>query len=101
MLQLAIPIPSVPGIQDIDMEMNIQGKKQKLHFKVQVFTWDECVHTLDERIECIRDIIREYGEEWSIYHIGSPTETFVPLTFIRTDDWNRQRKMMMEVLKEG
>ena len=96
MLQLAIPIPTLPGRQDIDIEMTINGQKQKMHFRVELYQWDECKSIEENRIDCIRELVHDYGEDWMIYHIGIPTENYVPLTFVKTADWVRQRQLMME-----
>ena len=42
MINLAIPIPSAPGQQDIEIEMSMNGIKQKLHYRVEVIRWSEC-----------------------------------------------------------
>ena len=98
MLQLAIPIPSLPGTQDIEIEMTINNQKQKMHFRVQVYEWDDCKTYKENRIECIRALVEEYGEDWMIYNIGMPTDNYVPLTFVKTKDWSRQRQLMMEAV---
>jgi hypothetical protein len=101
MLQLAIPIPSLPGTQDIDIEMTINGQKQKMHFKVELYQWDDCKSPEENRIDCIRKLVKDYGEEWMVYHIGLPSENYIPMTFVKTSDWERQRKLMMEAVLGG
>ena len=98
MLQLAIPIPSLPGRQEIDIEMTVNGQKQKMHFRVELYKWEDCNASRENRIECIQELLHNYGEEWMIYHIDIPTEDYVPLTFVKTKDWQRQRMLMKEVL---
>lgn len=98
MLQLAVPIPNIKGKQDIEIEMTINGIKQKMHFVVEVFTWDRCQTDLEDRVQCIRDRITRYGNEWMIYDIGIPTEDYVPLTFVNVEDWNKQRKLLLEAV---
>ena len=96
MLQLAIPISTLPGRQDIDIEMTISGQKQKMQFRVELYQWDDCKSKDENRIECIRELLRDYGDEWMIYNIEIPTEEYVPLTFVKRADWERQRRLMME-----
>ncbi len=92
MLQLSVPIPRILGKQEIEIDMTINGEKQKMHFMVEVYPWESCVKEDSEnRIDCIRDLVQEYDKEWSIYHIGMPTDNYVPLTFVKTKDWIRQR----------
>jgi hypothetical protein len=98
MLQLAIPIPNIKGKQDIEIEMTVNGQKQKMHFIVELFPWDACTLNTENRIDCIRDLAHSYGDEWMIYHIGIPSEDYVPLTFVKTEDWTRQRKLIIEAV---
>lgn len=90
MLQLAIPVPNVPGTQDIEIEMSMNGYKNKLRYRIEVFPWSDPRFINKDRVECIRDLIKEYDDEWVIYNIGQPTEEFVPLTFINKEDWATQ-----------
>lgn len=100
MLQLAIPIPSLPGRQEIEIEMTVNGQKQKMHFRVELYKWDDCKSVEENRIDCIRELVAEYGDEWTIYNIGLPGEEYVPLTFVKTSDWERQRRMMKEAVMQ-
>ena len=98
MLQLAISIPSIPGTQDIEIQMTINGQQQKLHFRVELYQWDDCKTAEENRISCIRQLVEDYGEDWMVYHIGIPTEKYVPMTFVKTSDWERQRQLTMEAV---
>lgn len=98
MLQLAIPIPNLPGRQDIDIEMTVNGQKQKISFRVELYEWDDCKSPEENRIECIRNLVDDYGDEWTVYNIGIPNDKYVPLTFVKTADWERQRRVMLEAV---
>jgi hypothetical protein len=39
---IAIPIPHIPGKQDIEIEVTINGAKQQLHYRVELFYWEDC-----------------------------------------------------------
>jgi hypothetical protein len=95
MLQLSVPIPNVAGRQEIEIDMTINGEKQKMHFMIEVYPWETCPGNRENRIECIRDLVKDYGNEWTVYDIGIPTEKYVPLTFVKTDDWKRQREALV------
>ncbi len=94
MLNLAIPIPNIPGPQDIEIEMSMNGTRQKVHYRVEVFQWEDCQVMTDNRVDCIRDLVEEYNNEWMIYHIGMPTDNYVPLTFIKKEDWAAQHEWL-------
>ena len=87
MLNLAIPIPNVPGQQDFEIEMTMNGHRQKLHYRVEVIEWTDCRMSSENRVDCIRDVINEYDQEWMVYNIGAPTAEYVPITFIKKNDW--------------
>jgi hypothetical protein len=95
MLNLTIPIPNLPGKQDIEIEMKMNGHRQKLRYRVEVIDWTECLVTEgNDRVDCIRDLINEYDQDWMIYHIGAPGEDYVPLTFIHKEDWAAQHRWL-------
>ncbi len=94
MLNLAIPIPNVPGKQDIEIEMTMNGHRRKFHYRVEVFHWADCEIGTDTREDCVRGLVKEYDDEWAVYHIGMPTDDYVPLTFIKKEDWARQHEWL-------
>ena len=95
MLQLSVPIPNITGRQDIEIDMTVNGKKQRMHFMIEVYPWDTCQDQEDNRINCIRQLVNDYGKEWTIYDIGIPTDNYVPLTFVKTADWQKQREALV------
>lgn len=103
MSYIAIPIPNLPGKQDIDIDVTINGQKQALHYRVELFYWGDCVGlpkdqpgfgrvTLD-RVDCIQQHLSRYDKDWVLYYIGSPTDEFVPITFVRKEDLAKQRQL--------
>jgi len=97
MLNLAIPIPDSPGQQDIEIEMSMNGRRQRLRYRVEVIPWSECQTGAENRVDCIRDVVRQYDQDWVIYHIGTPTERYIPLTFINRTDWAAQLQWLWEI----
>lgn len=83
MAHIAIPIPSQLGKQDIEVEVSINGQRQALHYRVELFYWNECGLPTVDRAECLRHILSQYDKDWTLYYMGSPTEQFIPITFVR------------------
>ncbi|AEI48362.1 hypothetical protein [Runella slithyformis] len=83
MAHIAIPIPSQLGRQDIEVEVSINGQRQALHYRVELFYWNECGLPAIDRAECLRHILSQYDKDWTLYYMGSPTEQFIPITFVR------------------
>jgi hypothetical protein len=92
MAHIAIPIPSFPGKQDINIEVTINNQKQSLHYKVELFYWDDCQNPQGHRADCISEMLSQHDPNWALYYIGAPTEKFVPITFVK-----RKRDMRREV----
>jgi len=42
MTHIAIPIPNVSGKHDIKIEVTINNQTQSLHYKIELFYWDDC-----------------------------------------------------------
>ncbi len=83
MAHIAVPIPPLPGKQDIEIEVTINGQKQQLHYRVELFYWEDCKIPIVDRAECIRHMLEGYDQDWTLYYIGAPTDQFVPITFVK------------------
>lgn len=94
MPHIAIPIPPGSGKQDIEIQMTINGEKQQLLYRVELFYWSDCKMPVFDRVECIRGMLKEYDQAWMLYFIGEPTDDFVPVTFVRKEDWAKKRRML-------
>ena len=78
--------------------MTINGQKQQLHYRVELFYWEDCEIPVVNRVECIKNMLSDYDEDWMIYFIGDPNKEYVPITFIKKDDWVKKKKMMKEAV---
>jgi hypothetical protein len=94
MAYIAIPIPTVPGKQDIEIEVTINGSRQQLHYRVELLHWADCPVPTFDRVECIRYMLSHYDQDWTLYYIGAPTEEFVPITFVKKDEMALQHKLL-------
>ena len=93
MAHIAVPIPSLPGKQDIEIEVTVNGQRQALHYRVGLFYWEDCDTPMIDRAECIREMLKKYDEDWTLYYIGTPTDAFVPITFVKRGDLTIQRRL--------
>jgi hypothetical protein len=95
MSYIAIPLPPGKGKQEVEIEVTINGQKQQIHYRVELFYWEDCdVPTID-RAECIKHMLSSYDKDWTLYYIGSPTEEFVPITFVKKDELAKQKQLYM------
>jgi len=98
MSHIAIPIPPGSGKQEIEIEMTINGQKQQLHYRVELFYWEDCEIPVVNRVECIKNMLSDYDDDWMIYFIGDPNKEYVPITFIKKEDWKKKKQMMKEAI---
>ena len=86
---IAIQIPQIPGEQEIEIDVKVNGVTQQYKYRVEVFYWRDCRNPDANRVDCLREIINEYDKGWDLYQIGLPTDEFVPITF-------RQKRLSQE-----
>ncbi|MCU0340130.1 MAG: hypothetical protein MUE30_09600 [Spirosomaceae bacterium] len=94
MAHIAIPIPTQLGKQDIEIEVTINGQKQALHYRVELFYWEDCGLPQIDRADCLKRILATYDQDWTLYYIGAPTDDFVPITFVKKEDLWLQKSLM-------
>ena len=80
MASINIQLPAVEGDQQIEVDVKINGKKRKMHYRIEIFSWEECEKE-EEKANCLRNMISNYDEDWRLINIGSPTEATIPLMF--------------------
>jgi hypothetical protein len=95
MAHIAIPLPQEKGKQEVEIEVTINGEKQQMHYRVELFYWEDCIIPNVDRAECIKNLLKDYDQDWSLYFIGSPTDEFVPITFVKKDELKKQRELML------
>src|SRR5690348_3265991 len=82
MSHIVIPIPPLPGKQEIEVEVTINNQKQQLRYRVELCYWDDCSNHMGHRADCISEMLSQHDPEWMVYYIGKPTDKFVPITFV-------------------
>jgi hypothetical protein len=88
MSHIAIPIPDLPWKQEIQVEVTINGLKQQLHYRVELFYWQDCTNPVAHRADCISEMLSHQDPDWTVYYIGAPTDDFVPITFVKKESRN-------------
>lgn len=84
---ISIQFPNVQGKHDIEVDVKIDGVRQQFSYRVDVFYWDDWEeeenHNKENRVDCIKKIVSDYDDNWEVAQIGMPTETYIPITFMR------------------
>jgi hypothetical protein len=78
MSQICVPIPPIEETQTIDLDVMIDGQKQRVKYRVETLEWPE---HMGSRVDALREFIASHGEEWLLVQIGTPTADRVPVMF--------------------
>jgi hypothetical protein len=79
---IGIEVPELVGEQqDIQVEVKINGKKKEYNYRVEIFYWEECPFPSEDRIECIKNLISSYDDQWQLAHLGLPNDDYIAITF--------------------
>lgn len=79
---IGIEVPELVGEQqDIQVEVKINGTKKEYNYRVEIFYWEECPFPSDDRVECIKNLISSYDEQWQLAHLGLPNDDYIAITF--------------------
>ena len=77
---ITIQLPKIEADQFIEVEVKVNGKKKMYNYRVEIFYWEECKKE-EERAECLKDMLERHDKNWQLVHIGSATDTTIPLMF--------------------
>ncbi len=80
MSAISIQLPAVEGEHNIEIDVKINGERKTMHYRVEIFSWEDCTKT-EEKAVCLQRKLKDYPNEWQLIHIGSPTENSIPLMF--------------------
>lgn len=78
-VRVQFTIPNVDKVANLDVFVN--GEQRKMRFRVETFDWDEETGSTEDLVSLLRYRILNYDSEWELYHIGTPYEDSIPVTF--------------------
>ena len=81
MREVVIHIPTLEAEQNIDIDVRINGRKRKMHYRVEIVEWEAADETKQDRVSVVRRVIKEHEKDWQLVEIGIPTEHNVPIMF--------------------
>jgi hypothetical protein len=84
MREIALSIPTLESEQNIDIEVKINGKRRRLHYRVEIIAWDDVAKPTEEKAEVLKRVIKDYDKDWSLVQIGAPTDKTIPIMFRQT-----------------
>lgn len=78
-IRVQFTIPNVEKVANLDVHIN--GEKRNMKFRVETFDFQAEQSTPEGRVAVLRSQIEHYDKEWELYHIGSPFDDKIPVTF--------------------
>ena len=78
-VRVQFTIPSVEKVANLDVYVN--GEQRSMKFRVETFDWDEKTGSTENLVSVLRNRILNYDSDWELYHIGTPYEGAIPVTF--------------------
>lgn len=78
-IRVQFTVPDVEKVVNLDVHVN--GEKRSLKFRVETFDWNDENGSSEDLVGILRDRIQNYDSEWELYHIGTPHEGKIPVTF--------------------
>jgi len=77
---ITIQLPAIEAEQSIEVEVKVNDKKKKYKYRIEIFKWEECEEE-ENRALCLREMLNKQDDQWQLVHIGSATDTDIPLMF--------------------
>lgn len=78
-IRVQFTIPDVKKVANLEVKVN--GERRNMKFRVVNFEWDARTGSSEHLIDILRQQIENYDNEWELYHIGTPHEDQIPVTF--------------------
>ena len=78
-IRVQFTVPNVEKVVNLDVHVN--GEKRNMRFRVESFAWDPENGTSADLVGILRTQIADYDADWTLYHIGTPTDDMIPVTF--------------------
>lgn len=78
-IRVQFTIPNVEKVAIMDVSVN--GERRNMKFRVEAFPYDSAVRGTTDLVEFLREKIENYDDDWELYHIGTPHDETIPVTF--------------------
>lgn len=78
-IRVQFTIPNVDKMANL--EVNVNGEQRKMKFRIVNFDWNSQTGSSEELVNVLREQINNYDRKWELYHIGTPHNDRIPVTF--------------------
>jgi len=80
MANITINLPIMDAEHKIEIEVRVNGKAKKYHYRVELFDWEEC-EEVESKAVCLKNIIEEYDPRWKMIQINEATDKNISVMF--------------------
>lgn len=80
MSQICIPIPDLHTHPSVSLEVTIGEETRVMNYRVESLPWEDDLRPT-ERIDQLRDFLKDYDSSWELVQIGPPDGGIISVTF--------------------
>ena len=81
MKEICIHIPELEPNQTIELEVSINGKRHRIHYRVEAIDASDWEPQAEDRIDKLRAVIHDYDQDWELVQIGAEVKHVIPVMF--------------------
>ena len=81
MKEICIHIPDLEPNQTVELEVRVNGKRHRIHYRVEAIDASGLEPETSTRINQLRAIIRDYNADWELVQIGAEVRQVIPVMF--------------------
>ena len=86
MREVVILVPEVDPEQNIEIDVRINGRKNTITYRIEIFDWEGSAPASDERFTTLKKCIKDYDKAWELVEIGAPDKDNIPIMFRKKAD---------------
>ena len=80
MANINIQLPVIDAEHKIEIEVKVNGKMKRYHYRIELFEWDKCIEVENKAI-CLKSMIDDYDPNWKLVQIGEATDKNISVMF--------------------
>jgi len=81
MREIVISLPKIDVEHNVEIEVKINGRKERLLYRVELVEIEEDEVTTEKQVTALRKVIKNYDRNWKLLQIGNPEENKIPVMF--------------------
>ena len=83
MSKVSIQLPPFDTDDKIEITVVVNGKQRKYDYRMELFNWEAYAQPNEKRAECLKRIVENYDNNWSLVQIGEASDSEISILFER------------------